>query len=184
MMSKDFERKRRNGAVSGSATSSKRYSAFHTVPQKQPVSPRYGLKWSGKFKNLRDETFYLRKKKASCGLQPANNIFLRQRRPLCSPMSDCSDKTARFPAVTHSAWTFFLIWIKGAVSDFGTFLQEVQRVFLHRIPKKQPVSPRYGLKYLKPCQAPRHLSGDHQASDGGHKAHAARRGALQSRYFL
>ncbi|ADO39056.1 hypothetical protein ELI_4114 [Eubacterium callanderi] len=34
MVSKDFERKRRIGAVSGSATSSKRYSAFHTVPQK------------------------------------------------------------------------------------------------------------------------------------------------------
>ncbi len=42
---KDFERKRIIGAVSGSATSSKRYGAFHTVPKKkQPVSPRYGLR--------------------------------------------------------------------------------------------------------------------------------------------
>lgn len=31
---------------------------------------------------------------------------------------------ARFLAVTHSAWTFFLFWIKGAVLDNSTYLAD------------------------------------------------------------
>ena len=36
-------------------------------------------------------------------------------------MSGASDKAVGFQTVTHSAWTFFLIWIKGTVSDYDTF---------------------------------------------------------------